>query len=55
MSLTYKNADPLIHGAVKNLTCITRVDKQPHHEEQYYYIFWVSHVDKVHISGGKMM
>ena len=52
MSLTYKNADPLIHGAVKNLTCITKVDKQPHHEEQYYYIFWVSHINKVHISGG---
>ena len=52
MSLTYKNADPLIHGAVKNLTCITKVDMQPHHEEQYYYIFWVSHIDKVHISGG---
>ena len=52
MSLTYKNADPLIHGAVKNLTCITKVDKQPHHEEQYYYIFWVSHIDKVHMSGG---
>lgn len=52
MSLTYKKADPLIHGAVKNLTCITRVDRQPNHEEQYYYIFWVSHIDKVHISGG---
>ena len=52
MSLTYKNADPLIHGAVKNLTCITKADKQPHHEEQYYYIFWVSHIDKVHMSGG---
>jgi len=52
MSLTYKNADSLIHGAVKNLTCITKVDKQPHHEEQYYYIFWVSHINKVHISGG---
>ncbi|MDA9723348.1 hypothetical protein N9U36_02965 [Candidatus Pelagibacter sp.] len=52
MSLSYKNADPLIHGAVKNLTSITKVDKQPHHEEQYYYIFWVSHINKVHISGG---
>ena len=52
MSLTYKKADPLVHGAVKNLTCITKVDKQPHHEEQYYYIFWVSHIDKVHMSGG---
>ena len=52
MSLTYKKADPLVYGAVKKLTCITRADKQPHHEEQYYYIFWVSHVDKVHISGG---
>tara|TARA_B100001057_G_C22747072_1_gene910183 strand:+ start:132 stop:458 length:327 start_codon:yes stop_codon:yes gene_type:complete len=52
MSLTYKKADSLIHGAVKNLTCITKVDKQPNHEEQYYYIFWVSHIDKVHISGG---
>ena len=52
MSLTYKNADPLIHGAVKNLTCITKVDKQSHHQEQYYYIFWVSHINKVHISGG---
>ena len=51
MSLTYKNADPLIHGAVKNLTCIAKVDQQPHHEEQYYYIFWVSHIDKVHIGG----
>ena len=49
MSLTYKNADPLIHGAVKNLTCITKVDIQPHNEEQYYYIFWVSHIDKVHM------
>ena len=52
MSLTYKKADPLVHGAVKNLTCITKVDKQPHHEEQYYYIFWVSHIDKFHMSGG---
>ncbi len=52
MSLTYKKADPLVYGAVKNLTCITQADKQPHHKEQYYYIFWVSHVDKVHISGG---
>ena len=52
MSLSYKNADSLVHGAVKNLTSITRVDKQPHHEEQYYYIFWVSHINKVHISGG---
>jgi hypothetical protein len=52
MSLTYKKADPLIHGAVKNLTCITKADKQPHHLEQYYYIFWVSHIDKVHMSGG---
>ena len=52
MSLTYKKADHLIQGAVKNLTCITKVDKQPHHEEQYYYIFWVSHINKVHISGG---
>jgi len=52
MSLTYKKADPLVHGAVKNLTCITEADKQPHHEEQYYYIFWVSHIDKVHMSGG---
>ena len=40
MSLTYKKADPLVHGAVKKLTCITEADKQPHHEEQYYYIFW---------------
>ena len=52
MSLTYKKADPLVHGAVKKLTCITEADKQPHHEEQYYYIFWVSHIDKVHMSGG---
>ena len=52
MSLSYKKADPLIHGAVKNLTCITKVDKQPYHKDQYYYIFWVSHIDKVHISGG---
>jgi len=52
MSLTYKKADPLVYGAVKKLTFIARADKQPHHEEQYYYIFWVSHVDKIHISGG---
>ena len=52
MSLTYKKADPLVHGAVKNLTCITEADKQSHHEEQYYYIFWVSHIDNVHMSGG---
>tara|TARA_B100000989_G_C19462634_1_gene436895 strand:+ start:76 stop:402 length:327 start_codon:yes stop_codon:yes gene_type:complete len=52
MSLSYKKADPLVYGAVKNLTCITEVDKQPDHEEQYYYIFWVSHINKVHISGG---
>ena len=52
MSLTYKKTDSLIYGAVKKLTCITRAEKQPHHEEQYYYIFWLSHVDKVHISGG---
>ena len=50
MPLSYKKADPLIYGAVKNLTCITEADKQPHHEEQYYYIFWVSHIDKVHMS-----
>ena len=52
MSLTYKKADPLIHGAVKELTCITLVDKLQYHEEQYYYIFWVSHINKVHMSGG---
>tara|TARA_B100000989_G_scaffold134101_1_gene99644 strand:+ start:1515 stop:1841 length:327 start_codon:yes stop_codon:yes gene_type:complete len=52
MSLTYKKADPLVYGAVKKLTCITYADKQPHYEEQYYYIFWVSHIDKVHMSGG---
>ena len=52
MPLSYKKADPLVHGAVKNLTCITEADKQPHHEEQYYYIFWVSHIDNVHMSGG---
>jgi len=52
MSLTYKKADPLVHGAVKKLTCITEADKQSHHEEQYYYIFWVSHIDNVHMSGG---
>ena len=52
MSLTYKNADPLIHGAVKNLTCIIKVDRQSYHEDQYYYIFWVSHIDKVYMSGG---
>ena len=50
--LTYKNADPLIHGAVKRLACVTKVDKLPHHEEQYYYIFWVSHINQIHISGG---
>ena len=30
MSLTYKKADPLVHGAVKKLTCITEADKQSH-------------------------
>ena len=52
MSLTYKKAGPLVYGAVKKLTCITKAEKQPYQEEQYYYIFWLSHVDKVHISGG---
>ena len=52
MTLSYKKADPLVHGAVKNLTCITEANKQPHHDEQYYYIFWVSHIDNVHLSGG---
>ena len=52
MSLSYKKADQLIYGAVKNLTCITLADKQEHHKEQYYYIFWVSHINKVHMSGG---
>ena len=28
MSLTYKNADSLIHGAVKNLTCITKNEEK---------------------------
>ena len=49
MSLTYKKADPLVYGSVKKLTCITKAEKQPHHEEQYYYIFWVSHINKVHM------
>ena len=52
MPLTYKKADPLVYGAVKKLTCITKSEKQPHHEEQYYYIFWVSHINKVHMSDG---
>ena len=52
MSLTYKKADPLVHGAVKDLTCITLVDKKDYHKEQYYYVFWISHINKINISGG---
>ena len=35
MSLTYKKADPLVYGAVKKLTCITRAEKQPYQEEGF--------------------
>ena len=49
-SLTYKKADKLIYGAVKNLTCILPQDKEDYHEEQHYAVFWVSHINKVHVS-----
>ena len=48
--LSYKKADKLIYGAVKNLTCILPESKNDWHEEQHYAVFWVSHIDKVHVS-----
>jgi len=51
MSLTYKKADQLVHGAIKNLTCITLVDKKYYHNEQYYYVFWILHINKINMSG----
>ena len=48
--LSYKKADKLIYGAVKNLTCILPQKKEDYHEEQYYYVFWVSHINKAHVS-----
>ena len=47
--LSYKKADKLICGAVKNLTCILP-QKKEEGEEQYYAVFWVSHINKVHVS-----
>ena len=47
---SYKKADKLIHGAVKNLTCILPESKNDWHKEQRYAVFWVSHIDKVHVS-----
>ena len=47
--LSYKKADKLIYGAVKNLTCILP-QKKEEGEEQYYAVFWVSHINKVHVS-----
>ena len=46
---SYKKADKLIYGAVKNLTCILP-QKKEEGEELYYAVFWVSHIDKVHVS-----
>ena len=48
--LSYKKADKLIYGAVKNLTCILPESKNDWHEEQHYAVFWVSHINKVHVS-----
>ena len=48
--LSYKKADKLIYGAVKNLTCILPQEKEDYHEEQHYAVFWVSHINKVHVS-----
>ena len=48
--LSYKKADKLIFGAVKNLTCILPQKKEDYHEEQHYAVFWVSHINKVHVS-----
>ena len=48
--LSYKKADKLIFGAVKNLTCILPQEKEDYHEEQHYAVFWVSHINKVHVS-----
>ena len=47
---SYKKADKLIYGAVKNLTCILPESKNDWHEEQHYAVFWVSHINKVHVS-----
>ena len=44
--LSYKKADKLIYGAVKNLTCILPESKNDWHEEQHYAVFWVSHMKK---------
>ena len=48
--LSYKKADKLIFGAVKNLTCILPQKKEDYHEEQLYAVFWVSHINKTHVS-----
>ena len=48
--LSYKKADKLIFGAVKNLTSILPQKKEDYHEEQYYAVFWVSHINKMHVS-----
>ena len=48
--LSYKKADKLIYGAVKNLTCILPQKFEDYHEEQHYAVFWVSHINKIHVS-----
>ena len=48
--LSYKKSDKLIYGAVKNLTCILPQKFEDYHEEQHYAVFWVSHINKVHVS-----
>ena len=48
--LSYKKADKLIYGAVKNLTSILPQKKEDYHEEQYYAVFWISHIYKMHVS-----
>ena len=41
--LSYKKADKLIYGAVKNLTCILPQKKEDYHEKQHYAVFWVGY------------
>ena len=48
--LSYKKADKLIYGAVKNLTSILPQKKEDYHEEQHYAVFWISHINKMHVS-----
>ena len=48
--LSYKKADKLIFGAVKNLTCILPQKKEDYSEQQYYAVFWISHINKAHVS-----